>query len=185
MPRHVTFLDEKSTKLLIVEPVRGYRRYDAIALDRLFELTGGHPFFTQLLCHSLIRFTNNEQQGDVTRDMVDEVAQRFAQTGHNHLDYIWEQSNWAERSLLLSLNEETHRQQRSYVSWGAVRDCLAEKYPQGVYALDESRDRLERRELIVSDGSRVRFSMGLVSKWLAIHRSWSSLATNEQGGKDL
>lgn len=180
LPRRVTFLDEEATLALIQEPVRGHFVYDELALERLLALTGGHPFFTQLLCHSLVRLVGERRLGYVTRNEVDDVAHQLVQTGHDHLDYIWEQSSLTERAVLLALTEETQHQQRAEVLWEQVEARLGEKFPEGLSVVDEARASLDRRELVTSDGPRIRFTIGLIPEWLAAHHTWSSL---KQGKK--
>ena len=175
LPCRVTFLDKAATLALIQEPVRGHFVYDELALQRLLALTGGHPFFTQLFCHSLVRLVSERQRGYVTRNEVDDVAHQLAQTGHDHLDYIWEQSSPAEQALLLALTEETQRQQRVEMLWEPVEARLGAQFPAGISATDQARASLERRELVTSDGPRIHFTMALIPEWLAIHHTWSSL----------
>ena len=38
---------------LITQPVKDYYKLEPSAVDRIFSITSGHPYFTQLLCHSL------------------------------------------------------------------------------------------------------------------------------------
>jgi predicted ATPase len=180
LARRVTFLDKVATLALIQEPVRGHFTYDELALTRLLDLTGGHPFFTQLLCHSLVALVSKQERGYVTRNEVDEVARQLVRTGHDHLDYIWKESVLAELALLLALTDETKFQQRAEVLWDKVEERLGEQFPDERSVADEARASLERREMVANEGAMIRFTMELIPEWLAAHHTWSSLKERKQ-----
>ncbi len=175
LPFHITFLDENDTKALIQEPVRGHFAYDELALMRMLKLTGGHPYFTQLLCHSMVSLMNKQYRGYVTRNEVDDVAHQLIQSGNDHLDYIWNESGTAERALLLSLSEELQQQRRNEVLWDLVEARLNERSPIEHSLVDEARSTLGKRELVATEGFKASFTMGLIPEWLTAHYTWSDI----------
>ena len=57
--KHVGFLEYDEAARLIREPVAAYgMRYDDLALDKMWRITAGHPYFLQLLCHSVVNQHN-------------------------------------------------------------------------------------------------------------------------------
>jgi len=175
LPFHITFLDDDATKALIQEPVRGHFTYDELALMRMMKLTGGHPYFTQLLCHSMVSLMNKQQRGYATRNEIDDVTQQLFQRGNDHLDYIWNESGPIERALLLSLSEELQQQRRNEVLWDPVETRLIERSPIERALIDEARSMLEKRELVSTEGFKVSFTMGLIPEWLTAHYTWSNI----------
>ncbi len=173
LPRRVSFLGEESTLALIKEPVRGHFSYDELALKTLFTLTGGHPFFTQLLCHSLVRLAGEQKRGYITSKQVDDVSHQLIQAGLDHLDYVWEQSNPTEKALLLALTNEVRRQQRAEIQWDSVVKHVDKHLSAGRIAAERARTSLQQRELITNDGPRLRFTMGLIPAWLSTRHDWS------------
>jgi Cdc6-like AAA superfamily ATPase len=175
LPLRVTFLDDRATRALIQEPVRGHFTYDELALMRMWKLTGGHPYFTQLLCHSVVSLVNTQRRGYVTRNEIDEVMRRLIQGGNDHLDYIWNESGAVERAFLLALAEEITQQRRNEILWDQVEARLMERTPVEHALVDEARLALEKRELLVTEGFKVSFSMGLIPEWLTAHHTWSDI----------
>jgi hypothetical protein len=175
LPKLVSFLDEEATLDLIQKPVRNHFAYDALALHRLARLSGGNPFFTQLLCHGLVKYAGEIKCGYITRKEIDDVLRDFVQTGNDHLDYIWRQSSTAERAVLLAVNDEVNAQRKTEAQWQRVIDRLRQLCPSACGTADEARDSLKQRELIAGDEWGVRFTMGIIPEWLAAHRSWASL----------
>ena len=46
-------LDRDSTEQLIVKPAQGILEYEPSAIDKIWQLSAGHPSLTQLLCHNI------------------------------------------------------------------------------------------------------------------------------------
>ena len=67
-PIEVGLLDEDSTKKLIVYPAKGILEYKESAIDRIWKLSAGHPYLTQLLCSNIFNYCKEKkivQNGDV------------------------------------------------------------------------------------------------------------------------
>src|SRR5947208_9470741 len=83
------------------------RGIDEAALERLLELTAGHPYATQQLCYFLWEelpegFMAGER--DLERALGGVLAAENA-----HFDLVWEQATRNERLLLLALGREPGR----------------------------------------------------------------------------
>jgi hypothetical protein len=64
----VGLLDKESTKKLIVDPAKEILDYKESAIDRIWELSAGHPYLTQLLCSNIFNYCKEKkivQTGDV------------------------------------------------------------------------------------------------------------------------
>ena len=67
-PIEVGLLDEDSTKKLIVDPAKAILEYEESAIDRIWKLSAGHPYLTQLLCSNIFNYCKEKkivQNGDV------------------------------------------------------------------------------------------------------------------------
>ncbi len=60
--QRIGLLDPATTRRLIAEPAQGRLRYEPEAVDAIGALTGGHPYFIQLLCFCL--FQRAKDRGD-------------------------------------------------------------------------------------------------------------------------
>ncbi len=65
----VDYLRKEDAVRLIVEPVK--LRYPPEVLERLFDLTQGHPALLQLLCKKLVDIANRDQKADMTMADLD------------------------------------------------------------------------------------------------------------------
>ena len=74
----VTYLKEEDARRLIDEPIRiggrqGDSRYREQAIERIFDLTAGSPFYIQIICNRLVDYMNVKHAGLVTEADVEQV----------------------------------------------------------------------------------------------------------------
>jgi hypothetical protein len=77
---------------------------DELALARLLDVTGGHPYATQELAYFLWELLPPGVAA-VTLD-VDEAITRVLRSEHNHFVQLWDEAPRAQRLLLVALAEE-------------------------------------------------------------------------------
>ncbi len=63
--------------------------YDDLALDRMLHMTGGHPYFLQLLCHILVEHANQEQRSVVMIAHVRSAIERALMLADGHFVSPW------------------------------------------------------------------------------------------------
>ena len=66
--QQVGVLLERDCRRLITEPVEGRLEVDAEVVNQIYRLTGGHPFFTQFVCHQMVIHANRCKQAYVDID---------------------------------------------------------------------------------------------------------------------
>jgi GAF domain-containing protein len=71
----VPALNREATEELARMPVWGMYTYDEAAIDRIYELTGGQPMNTQLLCLEAINAIREQGRTNVTVEDVERVSQ--------------------------------------------------------------------------------------------------------------
>ena len=64
--KEISFLDRKAAEALIMKPVEGLYTYGEAAIDRIIEITSGHAYFMQLLCHSLFSGWQSNNKPEIT-----------------------------------------------------------------------------------------------------------------------
>ncbi len=103
--QHVGNLSQPDTLRLIQEPVAEFgMRYDDLVLDKIWRLTSGHPYFLQLLCHSLVNQHNRTKRSYVTISDVNNVLDGILTSGEAHFIYLWSESSPSERMVLFALS---------------------------------------------------------------------------------
>jgi hypothetical protein len=102
--RRVGPLEENAARRLISQPVSDYGLvYDDLAVDKMLKATGGHPYFLQLLCHTLVSIHNRERVNYVTVGDVNRALQEMLGLGEAHLASLWERAMPRERAILAAL----------------------------------------------------------------------------------
>ena len=103
--QHIAFLQKEEALRLIQEPVSSYgMRYDDLALDKIWRVTAGHPYFLQLLCHSLVNHHNKSTRNYVTIADVNAALDDILASGEAHFVYLWTESSPEERLVLTALS---------------------------------------------------------------------------------
>lgn len=101
--RQIDYLDQASANKLITQPVEGKVVYDDLALDKIWRVTAGHPYFLQLVCYTLINYANRHKTGYITIADVNEMLREMLRLGEVHFAYLWQFSTFAERAVLISM----------------------------------------------------------------------------------
>jgi hypothetical protein len=102
--RHVGFLDRGEAMRLIQEPVAGGGlHYDDLALEKIWRVTAGHPYFLQLICHNLVNRQNRAQRNYVTVADVNAALDEILTTGEAHFIYLWMESTPEQKLALFAL----------------------------------------------------------------------------------
>jgi hypothetical protein len=98
--RQIRFLAEEAARCVITQPVTPHLAYDDLALAKMVRVTSGHPYFLQLLCHTLVSAANRAQRSYVLLDHVNEALEPLLELGEAHLIFLWDQLAPAEKRLL-------------------------------------------------------------------------------------
>ena len=115
--KRVSFLSEEETKELIIQPVKKYNMiYDSLAIEKIYRLTYGHPYFTQLLCHALVNLHNTEKKNYITIQDVNGELNRILERGQMHFDFIWDRSSMIERLVMTALKRVLQEEESVTVS---------------------------------------------------------------------
>ncbi len=101
--KRISFLDKEDARQLIVRPVQGMMTYSDPAVDRILEITSGHPYFIQLLCHEL--FAKAQRTGDwqIDREDVRKILPDVIERGTVNLKFVWDVASSTERYTLSAL----------------------------------------------------------------------------------
>ena len=177
--RHIAFLDQPEALRLVQEPVEPFgMRYDDLALDKIWRITAGHPYFLQLLCHSLVNHHNKAQRSYMTIADVNTALDEILASGEAHFVYLWAESSPLERVTLTAITRLMPL--TSQVTSAQIADYLEER---GVsferQAVAESLHRLALRDILsvntVDDslGETYRWKLGLLGLWVEKYKSMS------------
>jgi tetratricopeptide (TPR) repeat protein len=86
----IGLLDEKDARQLITQPSEGVMFYEEGSLQAMWELTAGHPYFTQVLCFALFSQARDDNWWQITREDVYRVVDRAIELGEGGLAWFWD-----------------------------------------------------------------------------------------------
>lgn len=101
--KKISFLERAAAVDLITLPMRDTCRVEPAAVDRILEVTACHPYFTQLLCHSLFNRRQQRGNGDISLADVEAVLDEVVERGLAVLKHTWEESTPEEKAVLVGL----------------------------------------------------------------------------------
>ncbi len=101
----ISFLELDEARALICEPVRLDIEYDTLAVEKILELTAGHPYFVQLICYHLIDRQLKEKRNQITIEDVNEILNTVLDAGDPYFESIWSGMTRAEQVILLGLTD--------------------------------------------------------------------------------
>lgn len=106
--RKISFLKHEDCSRLITRPVEGVLSYVPAAVERIYAITSGHPYFTQLICHELFSLSQKTGRRTLTREDVESVLEDVIERGTVNLKFVWDEANDLEKWVLSSLAHELH-----------------------------------------------------------------------------
>ncbi len=183
--RHIGFLSREAATHLICDPVTPHIVYDDLALDKIWRVTAGHPYFLQLVCYTLVNQANNQGSGYITISDVNAALEEMLRLGEVHFAYIWQRSSHTERALLTAVAHLTDRDVPFHP--GDLVQYLA----QYGFRFDPAEvtaglNRLVERELLQEvnlEGTTLyELKIGLVGLWAEQNKSLSKLYESKNGG---
>jgi hypothetical protein len=101
--KKISFLTLDAATALITQPVKDLYAIEPSAVDRIFDITSGHPYFTQLLCHSLFNHWLQHRRPLIRVDDVNETLDEVVERGLAVLKQVWEDSTPGERAVMAAL----------------------------------------------------------------------------------
>ncbi|MCJ7621989.1 MAG: tetratricopeptide repeat protein, partial [Anaerolineaceae bacterium] len=101
--KEISFLGKEETAGLITKPVEGLLRYDRKAVNRIYGITSGHAYFTQLVCHEVFARCQKTGQRSITEVEVEAVLDDVIERGTVNLKFVWDEANDLQKWALAGL----------------------------------------------------------------------------------
>lgn len=101
--KKISFLSEEQTHHLVTRPVAGIIEYERPAVERIYQIASGHPYFTQLTCHELFARCQRTQQRKIAVADVESVLDDVVERGTVNLKFVWDEASDIEKWSLASL----------------------------------------------------------------------------------
>ncbi len=182
--RQIGFLSHEAAMKLITEPVAPHIIYDDLALDKIWRVTAGHPYFLQLVCYTLVRRANSRATGYITISDVNAALEEMLRLGEVHFAYLWQRSTHTERALLAAV---AHLMDRDVPFHPAELVQYLEEYGFRFDPAEVTRglnllvEREIMREITMQGTTLYELKIGLVGLWAAQNKSLSKLYESGNG----
>lgn len=155
----VSYLNELESRQLIENPVNDFKlSYDAGAVEKILQLTCGHPYLIQLLCDEVI-VLKNEQPLDcrwkVSLEDVEEATESALEAGSMFFYFMQSQFNEAEVRFLKRLAR------KHSISYGS--ESKVHKDTEKVSTIKTAVD----LDIIYSHAGTYTFQIELVRRWFS------------------
>ncbi len=104
--KKISFLNQVQTAGLVTRPVEGLLEYEPEAVKRIYGITSGHPYFTQLTCHELFSLCQRTGELRIRETDVEAVLDDVVERGTVNLKFTWDEASDIERWSLAALAHE-------------------------------------------------------------------------------
>jgi hypothetical protein len=170
--RRIELLDKVSFESLVKEPVQSYFAFDEYALTKIWEMTAGHPFFVQLLCHELVNYANERQITYFTIQAVNDVIRSVIGAGQIHLGYMWDGLAQEKKQFLVLVSQLLETKGTAVIP--DIKSAL-HQYQVSIN-LEDALKELTAKAIIEEKQGIVSFPIGLVRQWIYQTKSLERLA---------
>jgi tetratricopeptide (TPR) repeat protein len=168
-------LTEHETNALIMSLATRPVRFSEAAATRVYRLTSGHPFCTQLLCHVVWRqaVPVGDRVAVVRPTEVDEAIAPTLELGANGMSWIYDGADQPEHRLLLSALAESGNplQRRARTVRELFEVLQRERLSVPISDLERAARELHEWDVIEPDGaSGYRYVVPLLGAWVRTER---------------
>ena len=181
----ISFLEPAAAQALITQPAQDGYQVLPDGVEKILQITSGHPYYTQLVCHCLFDRWLRAQKPQVTSADVDAVLPEAIELGSANLTYVWEDSTPEEQAMMAGMAA-------AMPSGGsaATADQIREVWHKAGVRLPEGQAasaarNLTAREVVVASNGAYSFAVDLQRLWLDKHRrlDWVKEELEEQARK--
>ncbi|MBN2350984.1 MAG: PEGA domain-containing protein [Spirochaetales bacterium] len=98
--RKISYLSADDTRRLITEPLAGTVAYPDEVVDAIYRLSGGQPFYVQVVCQNLIDLLIEDERDNPGRTDLDSVVRDIIENPLPQMIYSWNSlSDWTKFAL--------------------------------------------------------------------------------------
>jgi hypothetical protein len=166
---------------LIQKPVENRVSYKSEVPQIIYRLSGGHPFYVQYICHTLINHLNEQQRNYVVAKDLEEVVNFIVANPHGHIQETWRSlSHLKYVADTLAALANTINKPKEYVNTAALLKVIRERrFKITETNLYDTLAWLNQRTKLLEKDQRTqsyRFRIDLIRHWIAY---------NFQTGEDI
>jgi HAMP domain-containing protein len=176
IPRRIGLLLPDDAQRLILEPVRGYVLYDEGIPEQILRATAGHPYYTQVVCQTMVDYLNQKRDFAVGPAQLSEIFDQVLQNPPPPLNHVWDSFSHHEK-LASAILAYALKDAAQYADLQVIRENVPlelQKHVPDLGTLINACDHLCRDDWMERDLSgKCRFRVDLLRMWISRdHSIW-------------
>jgi len=174
--RKVGFLSEKDTFRLITEPVEGRVVYGRGVVERVYRLTAGQPFYTQVICQNAVDYMNEQRRNWIVLSDLVRIVDDIVDNPLPQMIYAWDGFSDDEKIVASILAERLGGGSAFSTASDLKVRIKSNKYPVHLseHTIRLTLEEMLRREILDRDAADgFRFRLDLFREWVQnSHSIW-------------
>jgi hypothetical protein len=167
--RKISFLEQDFAEDLIIRPIANNYSYTRPAIDRIYQLTSGQAYYTQLLCHNLFTRWSKDKPAQLGVADVEAVLPDVIEQGTPNFQFVWEDSSPAERAILAALAAGVPQYRAGVLRRNLRRAMREAKLHPSTGDVTSGLRRLFERD-VINDQEPYNFRVALMQQWISKFR---------------
>jgi len=166
--RNVSFLSRQDTERLILEPIEGKVTYDKEAINLIFVLTYGQPFYTQVVCQNIVDYVNQKQRTHIQLEDLEVVIGEILENPLPQMIYFWN-SLQDDKKLVLSLLAEIVEKPEQWITpEQIIKESKRRKFGLNltIKEINTTLEGLFHSNYVVKSDQGFSFQMDLFRRWI-------------------
>ena len=175
--QRISFLSRSDTLRLIREPLKGEIHYEEGLPEKIYDVTAGQPFYTQVFCQALVDHLNEVETRDLTGSDLQQVIGQIIENPLPQMIFSWNSLSNLEKlalSVIGELSKETVRPVRATDIRAFVKSERL-RYRIDPNSLNETLEQLFHHDILSKEGAgdEYTFKMDLWRLWMGrMHSIW-------------
>ena len=165
----VSYLAEAEAKSLIDKPIwiNGESRYAEKAIDRIYELTAGSPFYIQIFCDKLVEYVNEDKVIKITEANVNKVLkEKMMKLDIGVFDNLINDGDTSPDAIKKEDSEAILREVAKHTNNQPYCNKSQINHPNSPIIHDVLKNLVEREVLEINRDGLYRIRVGLFKDWL-------------------
>ena len=185
--RNVSYLTKEDTMRLVTEPVKGKLEFSKSVLKKVYRLTAGQPFYTQVVCQNMVDYANEHQLTAIDDKAYDLVVADILENPLPQMIYFWNSlSN--NKKLILALLAEVLEDEHDAVHPDFIRKTSRRQesefgFHASLQSIITTLEGLYQDEVVKKEDDLYCFQVDLFRLW--IKRDHSIWRVMKEVGKDM
>ena len=187
--QRISFLGKPDTLRLIENPIKDVIHYEEGLPEKIYTLTAGQPFYTQVFCQALVDNLNERRKYDVAPSDLQEVIDYVVENPLPQMIFSWNSLSNIEKLALSIIGELNKTALRPVKARDIISFAQKERigYRLDPALLNEALEKLFHDDMLnkETDEEAYSFKMDLWRLWIVrMHSKWKVIdeIKNDEGG---